>query len=1264
MKHILQNFKGVIFLILLIFSAVVSYGQAGFNTTYIVLDNNNSGNVYYDLQASTANPDFDNSNLGVHCEGSATLIFKGAEHNNYKCGGCDITATQLMYRIYPTGSPSGGFIINSIGYSSGFSNGCGGEDQQWSSLAYNTNLLNGLSAGNYTIEVYSEQSTTCLGTVYASNGGNNFKATFTVNANVTYYLDADNDGFGTNSVSQVSCTGAPIGYVTNNLDCNDNQLQYLDTDGDGYGSPTLVGCGVTNNSDCNDNQIQYLDGDGDGFGANIAVACGVLNNGDCNDNQLQYYDADGDGFGSSTLIGCGVANNSDCNDNQIQYLDADGDGFGANIAVACGVFNNGDCNDNQLQYYDADGDGFGSSTLVGCGVFNNSDCNDNQIQYLDADGDGFGANIAVACGVFNNGDCNDNQLQYYDADGDGFGSSTLVGCGVFNNSDCNDNQIQYLDADGDGFGANIPIACGVTNNGDCNDNQLQYYDADGDGFGSMTLVGCGVFNNSDCNDNQIQYLDADGDGFGANIAVACGVTNNGDCNDNQLQYYDADGDGFGSMTLVGCGVFNNSDCNDNQIQFLDADGDGFGANIPVACGVTNNGDCNDNQLQYLDADGDGFGSMTLVGCGVFNNIDSNDNLLTYVDNDNDGFGQNVFAPSGPTNNFDCNDNQLQYQDADGDGFGHPTILVACGLANNIDSNDNLITYVDNDNDGFGQNVFAPSGPINNFDCNDNQLQYQDADGDGFGHPTILVACGLANNIDSNDNLITYVDNDNDGFGQNVFAPSGPTNNFDCNDNQLQYLDADGDGLGSTTLVACGVTNNSDCNDNDFLNLTGITYYQDADGDGYGNPSMTTSACVAPVGYVLDNSDCNDANASVHPGAIDVCYDGIDNDCNGIIDNACTPIISVVQGAQCGSVLSSINQSIYANLVAGAQGYRFRVTDMTTNQVQTIDRILRVFQLTQLTNYAFNRTYQIEVSIRYNNVWQPFYGLPCTVTTPSATTQIQAAQCGGALITMNDIIYANNVPFATGYKFRITNLLTSAQVEVERPLREIKMTQTSIAEYNTTYSVEVAVKNTNGVYLPYGTPCNISTPSFPTTQLQLSQCDVAIANNNTTIYADSYAGATTYRFKFTNTNLGYTYQFDRLLRSFVLNTVPGLVSGETYSVQVSVEINGVFGPFGKVCTITTPGSTKVNADHSKPAIEFQVTAAPNPFGDYFSLNVTSSSEEMIQIKIYDLLGKLIEQKSISVQNVEELQLGTDLPSGVYNVIAAQGDEVQSLRLIKR
>ena len=39
--------------------------------------------------------------------------------------------------------------------------------------------------------------------------------------NVTYYADADSDGYGDATVSVVSCEGAPIGYVSNNTDCND-----------------------------------------------------------------------------------------------------------------------------------------------------------------------------------------------------------------------------------------------------------------------------------------------------------------------------------------------------------------------------------------------------------------------------------------------------------------------------------------------------------------------------------------------------------------------------------------------------------------------------------------------------------------------------------------------------------------------------------------------------------------------------------------------------------------------------------------------------------------------------------------------------------------------------------------------------------------------------------------------------------------------------------------------------------------------------------
>jgi len=70
---------------------------------------------------------------------------------------------------------------------------------------------------------------------------------------------------------------------------------------------------------------------------------------------------------------------------------------------------------------------------------------------------------------------------------------------------------------------------------------------------------------------------------------------------------------------------------------------------------------------------------------------------------------------------------------------------------------------------------------------------------------------------------------------------------------------------------------------------GTLTYRDADGDGYGDAALVGTSCdgAIPIGYVANQADCNDAVASVHPGAVEAC-NGLDDDCDGSVDDAAVP----------------------------------------------------------------------------------------------------------------------------------------------------------------------------------------------------------------------------------------------------------------------------------------------------------------------------------------------------------------------------------------
>ena len=196
-----------------------------------------------------------------------------------------------------------------------------------------------------------------------------------------------------------------------------------------------------------------------------------------------------------------------------------------------------------------------------------------------------------------------------------------------------------------------------------------------------------------------------------------------------------------------------------------------------------------------------------------------------------------------------------------------------------------------------------------------QTFYADADGDEFGdESTSVTACvapvgyvTVSGDCDDNDfdvnPLATEVCNDIDDDCDGDIDEGVGTETF--------YADEDGDGYGdgSMSVTACTapvgyVSNDGDCDDteadinpdaeevcNDIDDdcdgdidegVEPSTYYLDADGDGFGNADISTVACSAPIGYVSDDSDCDDLDDMIYPDAIETCND-VDDDCDGDID---------------------------------------------------------------------------------------------------------------------------------------------------------------------------------------------------------------------------------------------------------------------------------------------------------------------------------------------------------------------------------------------
>ncbi len=742
---------------------------------------------------------------------------------------------------------------------------------------------------------------------------------------VTWYADSDSDTYGDPSMT-TEAVNKPTGYVANNEDCNDNdgginpaateEWDYIDNNCDG-----AVDEGFTV-------LTWYYDGDSDGFG-DIDVSQDHI-------NQPANYVADDtdcdDSNGSVNPAAPELDNGADDNcNNQIDegleqtwYLDNDSDSYGdpddsvftsSSLKPANYIAQGDDCDDGNaninpgaVEQDNGIDDNCNGDVDEGIGV-------QNWYQDGDSDGWGTGTPVSATAGtkpagyVSANGDCNDANPAINPGAGE---ADNGIDDNCNNQIDEGLEQTWYLDADGDAYGdpgttaftsSTLKPANYIAQGGDCNDGNASINP------GAAELDN-GIDDN--CNNQTDEgfavtdwYFDGDNDSYGTGSAVSATagtkpagyVANGGDCND-----------GDASINPGATELDNNIDDNcDGQTDegfvagdwYNDGDNDGYGdpndsvyatpGNKPAGY-IAQGGDCNDSNANINPGAAE-------QDNGIDDNCDSQiDEGLEqtwYADSDNDSYGDpdttaftsSTLKPAGYiAQGGDCNDGNANINPG------------AAEQDNGIDDNCNsqidegfAVTawYLDGDSDGYGAGsaVLSTAGtkPANHIaqdgDCNDNNSSINP----GAAEQDNGIDDNCNNQVDEGLEQTWYLDGDNDGYGDantSVFTSSSlkPAGYIaqagDCND-------SNGNIKPGATELDNGIDDNCNGQTDEGLEQT---WYNDSDGDGFGdsNDSVFTSLSLRPVGYIAQDGDCNDSNASIKPGAAEV-DNGIDDNCDGQTD---------------------------------------------------------------------------------------------------------------------------------------------------------------------------------------------------------------------------------------------------------------------------------------------------------------------------------------------------------------------------------------------
>jgi uncharacterized protein YjiK len=121
---------------------------------------------------------------------------------------------------------------------------------------------------------------------------------------------------------------------------------------------------------------------------------------------------------------------------------------------------------------------------------------------------------------------------------------------------------------------------------------------------------------------------------------------------------------------------------------------------------------------------------------------------------------------------------------------------------------------------------------------------------------------------------------------------------------------------------------------------------------------------------------------------------------------------------------------------------------------------------------------------------------------------------------------------------------------------------------------------------------------------------------------------------------------------------------------AVGVNGAFVAVNSSNEVGSPGlyklsSTTLSVNSSSDMVSsFKVIAYPVPFSSTFQLDVATISGDPVELKVYDMTGRLVEVRQFDSAEVKNQAMGNNYPSGIYNIVVIQGENNKTVRVIKK